>query len=397
MSFNIALSGLNASNKDLNTISNNIANTGTTGFKGSRTEFGSVYNGSQAGGVEVVGISQNFDQTGSITGTGRGLDLALTSGGFFVTEDSKGQTSYTRNGTFSTDQNGYIVSNTGAQLQGYTVDNNNNLQQGTVDGIQIDTGNLPAKATEDVTFGANLDAREDAIDTATYPFDPSDINSYTSSYTTPVYDSLGNEHTVSQYFVKTADNTWEVNTVVDGDTANATTTPMTFDENGQLTSAEKYSVSATAGGASDLNITMDMTGMSQYGSDFVVSKNAADGYSAGEYADVRVEANGMVYATYSNGQSLLQGQVVLANFSAPQELMQSNNTSWTQTFGSGQPIIGVPGTGQFGEVASGALEGSNVDLTGELVNLMTAQRNYQANTKTISTSDQLTQALFNAI
>ncbi|SDH13781.1 flagellar hook protein FlgE [Vibrio xiamenensis] len=453
MSFNIALSGLNASNQELNTISNNIANTGTTGFKESRTEFGSVYNGNQAGGVQVVGISQNFDSTGSISGTGRSLDLALTGGGFFVVEESNGQRSYTRSGAFSLDSNGYLVANSGGTIQGYTVDNNNNLLEGSLGALQVDTASLPAQATTNIEFASNLDARADVIDTqytvsgsgdwvqnadgeyvqvsgsyladgtsdttGTYAmdsegnlydlasvtryeqspvtFDPANVNTYTNSYTTPVYDSLGNEHTLSQYFVKTGANSWEIHSIVDGNADNITTTPVTFDENGNLTSASSYTVNANAAGASDLSIAVNLSGLSQYGSNFVVSKNSSNGYTSGEFADIRVEQNGMVYATYSNGQSLLQGQLVLANFNAPQELMQSSNTSWTQTYGSGQPTYGVPGSGQFGELASGALEGSNVDLTSELVNLMTAQRNYQANTKTISTSDQLTQALFNAI
>ncbi|MGY2572209.1 flagellar hook protein FlgE [Vibrio sp. C8] len=398
MSFNIALSGLNASNQELNTISNNIANSSTTGFKESRTEFGSVYNGGQAGGVQVNGISQNFDSLGSIAGTGRSLDMALTGGGFFVIQEGNGQMSYSRNGAFSMDANGYIVSNTGGNLQGYQVDGNNNLLEGSVGNLKIDSASLPAKATDSMTFTSNLDSRSDIVDTATYPFDPSDVNSYTNSYTTPVYDSLGNEHTLTQYFVKTADNEWAIHSVVDGDTANVITeSPVTFDTTGKLTSNPSYTVTANAAGANPLDVTIDISSLSQYGSDFVVSQNSANGYTAGDFADIRIESNGMVYATYSNGQSLLQGQLVLANFTAPQELLQTSNTSWTQTFASGNPVYGVPGTGQFGELASGALESSNVDLTSELVSLMTAQRNYQANTKTISTSDQLMQSLFNAV
>lgn len=397
MSFNIALSGLNASNQELNTISNNIANSSTTGFKESRTEFGSVYNGNQAGGVQVNSISQNFDSLGSISGTGRSLDMALTGGGFFVVQEGNGQMSYTRNGAFSMDSSGYIVSNTGGYLQGYTVDGNNNLQEGSIGNLQVDSASLPAKATDSMTFTSNLDSRSDVIDMATYPFDPSDSNSYNNSYTTPVYDSLGNEHTLTQYFVKTGENTWEINSIVDGDISTLTTQAATFDTTGKLTSAPSYTVSAPAAGANALDITVDISSLSQYGSDFVVSENSANGYTAGDFADIRIESNGMVYATYSNGQSLLQGQLVLANFTAPQELLQTSNTSWTQTFASGNPVYGVPGTGQFGELASGALESSNVDLTGELVSLMTAQRNYQANTKTISTADQLMQSLFNAV
>ncbi len=402
MSFNIALSGLNASNQELNTISNNIANSSTTGFKESRTEFGSVYNGNQAGGVQVNGISQNFDSLGSISGTGRSLDMALTGGGFFVVQEGNGQMSYTRNGAFAMDSNGYIVSNTGGYLQGYTVDGDNKLQEGSVGNLQVDSASLPAKATDSMTFTSNLDARADVIDTATTPFDPADSNSYTNSYTTPVYDSLGNEHTLTQYFVKTENATgdveWQIHAIVDGDASTATTvSPVTFDNSGKLTSATSYTVTANAAGADALSIKVDISSMSQYGSDFVVSQNSANGYTAGDFADIRIESNGMVYATYSNGQSLLQGQLVLANFTAPQELLQTSNTSWTQTFASGNPVYGIPGSGQFGELASGALESSNVDLTGELVSLMTAQRNYQANTKTISTADQLMQSLFNAV
>jgi len=399
MSFNIALSGLNASNQDLNTISNNIANSGTTGFKESRTEFGSVYNGNQAGGVQVNGISQNFDSLGSISGTGRSLDMALTGGGFFVVQEGNGQMSYTRNGAFSMDSNGYIVSNTGGYLQGYTVDGNNNLLEGSMDNLKVDSASLPAKATDEMKFTSNMDSRSEIIDTATYPFDPADSNSYNNSYTTPVYDSLGNEHTLTQYFVKTADNKWEIHTTVDGNAPTAPATPIAaeFDTTGKLTSAPSYTVNAPVAGANALDITVDISSLSQYGSDFVVSENSTNGYTAGDFADIRIESNGMVFATYSNGQSLLQGQLVLANFTAPQELLQTSNTSWTQTFSSGNPVYGVPGTGQFGELASGALESSNVDLTEELVSLMTAQRNYQANTKTISTSDQLMQSLFNAV
>ncbi len=394
MSFNIALSGLNASNQELNTISNNIANSSTTGFKESRTEFGSVYNGNQAGGVQVNGISQNFDSLGSISGTGRSLDMALTGGGFFVVQEGNGQMSYTRNGAFAMDANGYIVSNTGGYLQGYTVNGDNQLQEGSMGNLQVDSASLPAKATDSITFTSNLDSRSEIIPAGT--FDMSDANTYNNSYTTPVYDSLGNEHTMTQYFVKTGDNSWELHTSVDG-AAPGAPTAVTFDTTGKLTSATSYTVSAPAAGANALDITVDISSLSQYGSDFVVSQNSANGYTAGDFSDIRIESNGMVYATYSNGQSLLQGQLVLANFTAPQELLQTSNTSWTQTFASGNPVYGIPGSGQFGELASGALESSNVDLTGELVSLMTAQRNYQANTKTISTADQLMQSLFNAV
>lgn len=399
MSLNISLSGLNASSKELNTISNNIANVSTTGFKESRTEFSSVYSGGQSNGVEVVGISQNFDSNGQISGTGRALDMALSGSGFFVVEDGKGQTSYTRNGIFNMDSNGYVVSNSNAKLQGYSVDGDNKLQQGTVGPIKISTQAQAAKATTNAEFVANLDARSDVIDSAATPFDPTNSETYTNSYTTPAYDSLGNPHTVTQYFVKSSDTQWDVYAVVDGD-ATLPMTPsnsMTFDPSGKLTSGNTYTVNTPVSGAEDLNITMKLDGVTQFGNNFVVSTNNPDGYTSGDYVDMRVEADGSIYANYSNGQTQLQGQVVLANFAAPSELQQTNNTSWVQSFGSGVPIIGTAGTGSFGDLSSGSLESSNVDLTQSLVSMMTAQRNYQANTKAISTDSQLTQALFQAM
>ncbi|WP_318406411.1 flagellar hook protein FlgE [Photobacterium leiognathi] len=398
MSFDIALSGLDATNVQLNTISNNIANVSTSGFKESRTEFSAVYNGMQAGGVEVAAISQNFDKTGSITGTGRPLDLAISGSGFFVTKDHTGQTLYTRSGVFGSDKDNNIVSNNGAKLQGYTVDANNNLQAGAVGNLKITTASLPAKATGELAFVANLDARSSVIDPAINPFDPNSTDSFNSSYTSKVYDSLGNPHTVTQYFTKTNANEWQVNVVVDGAATPSQTQNVVFNTDGTLQSpTAPFAVNFNPAGADAANINIDIAGTTQFGADFGVSTNAPNGYTSGELAGVRVEDNGMVFATYTNGQSQLQGQVMLADFANPQGLVKTNGTSWIQSFSSGAPVNGAPGTGTLGGLVAGALEGSNVDLTSELVNLMTAQRNYQANAKTISTSDKLTQSLFNAV
>ncbi|WP_318457275.1 flagellar hook protein FlgE [Photobacterium leiognathi] len=398
MSFDIALSGLDATNVQLNTISNNIANVSTSGFKESRTEFSAVYNGMQAGGVEVAAISQNFDKTGSITGTGRPLDLAISGSGFFVTKDHTGQTLYTRSGVFGSDKDNNIVSNNGAKLQGYTVDANNNLQAGAVGNLKITTASLPAKATGELAFVANLDARSSVIDPAINPFDPNSTDSFNSSYTSKVYDSLGNPHTVTQYFTKTNANEWQVNVVVDGAATPSQTQNVVFNTDGTLQSpTAPFAVNFNPAGADAANINIDIAGTTQFGADFGVSTNAPNGYTSGELAGVRVEDNGMVFATYTNGQSQLQGQVMLADFANPQGLVKTNGTSWIQSFSSGAPVNGAPGTGTLGGLVAGALEGSNVDLTSELVSLMTAQRNYQANAKTISTSDKLTQSLFNAV
>lgn len=399
MSFNIALSGLDATNTELNTISHNIANASTYGFKGGRTEFAAVYNGMQPGGVEVASISQNFDKNGSVTGTGRAMDLAINGSGFFVTKDHMGQMLYTRAGVFGTDKNNFVTANNGAKLQGYSVDNNANLQTGSVGDIKVSTSSLNAKATDNLDFVANFDASATAVDQAVYPFDSSDPNSFNSSYTTKVYDSLGNSHTITQYFTKTSDNEWQVNVEVDGaPTTPATAQTVQFNTDGTLASPTgSFNVAFPAAGANAMSIDISLNGSTQFGAAFGVSTNNPNGYTSGELAGVRVEDNGMVYATYTNGQSQLQGQVVLADFANTQGLSKVSGTAWTQSFSSGAPIMGVPGTGTLGDLTPGALEGSNVDLTSELVALMTAQRNYQANAKTISTNDKLTQALFNAV
>lgn len=399
MSFNIALSGLNATNNQLNTISNNIANVSTTGFKESRTEFSSVYNGNQAGGVEVASISQNFDKNGSITGTGRPLDLAIGGAGFFVVKDAAGQMAYTRSGVFGTDKNNNIITNTGMTLQGYGVNSNNELQTGMMTDLTISQSTLPAKASDSIEFIANFDARAKVIDTTAHPFDAADTDSFNSSYTSKVFDSLGNPHTVTQYFTKTADNTWQINVEVNGSpVTGATAQTVQFNTDGSVSSpTAPFNVAFNPPGAEPMSLAIDLKGSSQFGSDFSVSTNAANGYASGELAGVRVEESGMVFATFTNGQSQLQGQVVLADFANPQAMGKLNGSAWSQTYASGTPVYGVPGTGTLGGLSAGALEGSNVDLTSELVNLMAAQRNYQANAKTISTSDKLTQALFNAL
>ncbi len=404
MSFSIALSGLDATNQELNTISHNIANASTFGFKGARTEFSAVYNGMQPGGVEVASISQNFNKNGAVTGTGRSMDLAINGEGFFVTKDASGQSLYTRSGVFGTDKDNFVVSNNGAKLQGYGVDDNGNLSTGKTGDIQLSTSSLKAKATTELDFVANFDASAEQIDKAIV-FDPDDPNSFNSSYTTKVYDSLGNAHTVTQYFTKTSENTWDTHVAVNGSllmtdvggTAVPQKSQVIFDKDGSLLSGVTQEISFPAAGANQMSIEIDLAGSTQFGADFSVSTNNPNGYTSGELAGVRVEDNGMVFATFTNGQSQLQGQVVLANFANTQGLNAVSGTSWTQSFASGAPILGVPGAGTLGALTPGALEGSNVDLTSELVSLMTAQRNYQANAKTISTSDQLTQALFNAI
>lgn len=400
MSYEIAATGLNAVNEQLDGISNNIANSGTVGYKSMTTQFSAMYAGTQAMGVSVAGSAQSISTGGSMVSTGNALDLAINDDGFFVMCDSAGNISYTRAGSFVTDKNGYIVNASGDYLQGYPVDDSGTLQTGTVTDIQIKTGNIPAQATDSMTFTANFDASDETIDRSSVQFDANNSDTYTDSYTTTVYDSLGNEHSVSQYFTKTADNTWEVQYTFDGEAQTGVPpTTLTFDPNtGKLTSpTTPQTITFTTDEAAPISMTVDYSDCTQYGSDFSVTTNSATGYASATQNGVQVDDDGKVYATYSNGERMLQGQVVLATFPDENGPEAVSGTAWVQTGESGTPLIGTPGSGSCGTLSSGMLESSNVDITNELVNLMTAQRNYQVNTKVISTSTQLDQALFQAM
>lgn len=400
MSYEIAATGLNAVNEQLDGISNNIANSGTVGYKSMTTQFSAMYAGTQAMGVSVAGSAQSISTGGSMVSTGNALDLAINDDGFFVMCDSAGNISYTRAGSFVTDKNGYIVNASGDYLQGYPVDDSGTLQTGTVSDIQIQTGNIPAEASDSLSFTANFDASDATIDRSTVAFDPTNSASYSDSYTTTVYDSLGNEHSVCQYFTKTSDNTWEVDYTFDGAAQDgAAPTTLTFDPNtGKLTSpTTPQTVEFTTDAAAPIELTVDYSSCTQYGSDFSVTTNSANGYASATQNGVQVDDDGKVYATYSNGERMLQGQVVLATFPDENGLEAVSGTAWVQTGKSGTPLIGTPGSGSCGTLSSGMLESSNVDITTELVDLMTAQRNYQANTKVISTSTQLDDALFQAM
>ena len=400
MSFSIATSGLNAVTEQLNAISNNIANSGTVGFKSGRAEFSALYAESQPLGVGVSAVTQSITKGGSISSTGTALDLAINGNGFFMVRDSAGTTAYTRAGYFGTDSSGNLVNNLGMYLQGYPVDANGTLQVGTISNLTISSGSIPAKATESIDFTANLDARAEVPTTS--PFDPKDNTSYNNSYTTQVYDSLGREHTLNQYFVKTGENEWEVHYYMDDKPVTSggvdQVQKLTFNSQGILTNPSgSVALTADIAGADSITIDMSYNGTSQYGSDFSVSKNKGDGYASGERTGQAIDEDGSVYATFSNGERLLQGQLVLANFTNPNGLQSQDGTTWAQTASSGAPLTGTPGSGLLGSIVSGALESSNVDLTSELVGLMTAQRNYQANTKVISTNDSMMSALFQAV
>lgn len=395
MSFNIALSGLQATTQDLNTISNNIANASTNGFRGGRSEFASIYNGGQAGGVSVMSTTQNFSKGGSLTYTGRQLDMGIQGEGFFVLKGTDGGAMYARAGMFHKDSQGFITDPVGSRLQGYSVNATGKIQQGNVGDLQVQTASLAAKATTQVGLVSNLDARVDPI---TVAFDPKDINSYHSIGTTSVYDSLGAEHVVTQYYVKTAPNEWTVNYTLDGVQLTDQTT-LTFDAKGVLDPATtKQAFDLTLpNGASNLQFEINFDKSTQYAAKYNNSSLSQDGYTSGELKGVRLDDNGMLYGTYTNGQEQLQGQVILANFSNPNGLSAVSNNAWVATNTAGQAITGAPSTGTMGTVTGGYLEGSNVDTTAEMVNLMSAQRNYQSNAKVLDVNSTMQQALLNAI
>jgi flagellar hook protein FlgE len=343
----------------------------------------------------VLGLKQSISQGGSLVSTGRSLDLAISGGGFFVTKASNGDVSYTRAGVFGTDKNNYLINNSGNRLQGYSINASGNLQVGSVGDLQLQSANLPARASDALAFVMNLDSNE-AVP-AVGPFDATDAATFNSTYTSKLFDSQGREHTLTQYFVKTGANNWEAHYFSDGAAVGAPQA-LAFGTNGALTApVGAVNVTYPLAGVDAMDIAIDYTGSSQSGSDFVVTTNVATGYAAGEQTGLAVEKDGMVYATYSNGQRMLQGQVVLATFANADGLKNISGTAWTETSQSGAALVGTPGVAFFGELSAGSLENSNVDLTQQLVGLMEGQRNYQANTKVLSADKELTQVLFNAI
>lgn len=406
MGFNTALSGLRAANQDLSVTGNNIANASTTGFKASRTEFGDVYANSILGtgsrtpgsGVLVADIAQQFDQ-GNISVTNKSLDLAISGSGFFVI-NNQGAVQYTRAGNFGLDSQGFIVDNNNGRLQGFPSNANGQIVSGALSDLRIQTEDISPSATNELNMNVTLDSRKSVP--ATTPFDVTDPTSYNWSTAATVYDSLGNPHTMTMYFVKNtptaAGTDWDIYTDLDnGGTPNGPVT-FSFDTSGAITSPTPASFTDTwpaPGGAAPLSYVVDLQGSKQTGAEFAVNSLDQDGYAPGRLAGVDIDDSGIVFARYTNGQALTLGQVALANFSNPQGLVPLGDTSWAESFDSGQPVVGAPQSGSLGEIQSGALEDSNVDLSQQLVNLIVAQRNFQANAKTIETEDTVTQAVIN--
>ena len=418
MGFQQGLSGLNATAKSLEVIGNNIANSATYGAKSARAEFSDVYaaalNGAGASaigiGVNLTAVSQQFTQ-GNIMTTDNPMDLAINGAGFFQVTDGNSPVSYTRNGQFKVDRDGFIVNNSLQKLLGYPASGTGIIQPGTAVPLQLPTSGIDPQTTANIMLEMNLDSRLGVTAPAAAPLinfsDPATYNNATSM---TVYDAKGQDIALTYYFQKSATDTWNVFVTANGTTVGGTAlapTPVTtisFPANGAAPTSPAGAValnipaSTNAAGAATLaipGVQLDLTTASQFGTNFGVTNMTQDGYAPGQLNSITVENNGIVMARYSNGQSKPAGQVEIANFRNPQGLQPLGDNGWGRTFSSGDPVLGTPGNGNLGVLQSGALEESNVDLTGELVNMITAQRTYQANAQSIKTEDQIMQTLVN--
>ena len=404
MGFNVSLSGINAANADLNVTANNIANVNTTGFKESRAEFADLFSSTSYGlsrnavgaGVRLTNVAQQFSQ-GNIDQTGRSLDLAVEGEGFF-TMNMNGARVYSRAGNFQTDNNGFVVNPQGARLQVFTPNADGTKFDGSLTDLQLLTTDSPPKQSTLVNMAFTLPGN--AAEPTVAAFDPADSNSYNhSTGGVTVYDSLGVSHTQTSYFVKTGNpNEWEVHNYVDGQAA-GTPTLLQFSNSGALTSPVGGKIAldpfTPTTGAGVVNLTLDVTGSTQYGEKFALRDTRQDGYAAGKLNEISISEEGVVYARYTNGDDKALGQVALTTFNNPQGLQNQGNNLWSETFSSGSPRTGAPDTSDLGQIQAGSLEASTVDLTEQLVNMIVAQRNFQANAQMVSTQDQITQTIIN--
>ena len=428
MGFQTGLAGLNAATKNLDIIGNNIANANTVGAKSSRAEFAALVSSAGTGGTEVgegigvavAAVSQQFTQ-GSINITGNSLDVAINGGGFFQITTAEGKAAYTRDGQFKLDRSGNLVTNLEANVMGYTLDNLGQPTTVTPGKLVVPTGApIAASQTGAITLEMNLDARAEVAALAK-PVTPR--TTYGTSVTT--YDSQGLEVTLNLYFVRVASTEASaagVTPVVAAsdnyevyDSLTATsplsydpgtsptplpTLTLKFDATGKLLSPSgstlpKITIPTPNSVSADIVATLDIRAVTQYASSFAVNRSTQDGYTAGDLTGVSIDQTGVLETKYSNGQTKRLAQLTLADFRNPQGLTPISGGAWVETFASGQPIQGLPSEGKFGELRAGAVEDSNVDLTAELVSMMTAQRSYQANVQTIKTQDQALQALVN--
>lgn len=403
MSFNVAISGLNAAQSELSVTANNIANNATTGFKASRTEFAELFSASNSGvrgqtagaGVRVGAIKQQFSQ-GNIDFTENNLDLALSGAGFFILNDG-GTLSYTRAGAFQMDGEGYVVNSSKQRLQIYPPLPQGGFNTGALSDLRLVNSESPPAATTSVEIVANLPAS--ATVPRVSPFTPANPDSYNHASAMTVYDSLGAAHTATVYFVRgAAANSWQQHLYIDG-AAVGPPQALTYTASGALATPAGGLVTfppyTPATGAAPISLTYDLSETTQFGSSFSVSAVTQDGYTTGRLVGIETGADGVIEARFTNGRSIALGQVALAQFSNPNGLQPLGDTSWAETGDSGQALRGQAGNSGLGLVQAGALEASNVDITEQLVAMIGAQRNFQANAQMISATDQIAQTILN--
>lgn len=427
MSFDIALSGIQAINESLDVTSHNIANAGTYGYKANRANFATLVAGNQLTGVQVGSVTQNIGKSGGILNTGRSLDASISGRGFFVTRADDNTLQYTRVGIFDTSLDGYLVDASGRRVQGRAM-TPPSTELGAEGDLKIPNGAIPAQVTTGARYIGNLSsdwktvtAEYPGVDAVT-PDTPPDPTTYNMSKVTNVYDTLGKAHALTQYFSLTAVGTVSVHYTLDGNSLDGTT-DLVFDTtnsktNGQLVpNADDPNLPTTfdidmseldtsgaeawpnfVSGAKMAKVTIDYTGTTFFSGEPSTATNApTDGYSAGTFAGVSLGNDGSVIAKYSNGLTQAVGKVVLATFANEGGLTQISDTSWSASTTSGVANTDVAGVGINGKINVSTLEQSNVDITSELVGLMTSQRNYQANSKVIQTESTMLQSLMQAI
>ena len=401
MSLSTELSGVNTAQTDIDTIGNNIANVNTTGFKSSTADFSALYGSAlptaPGQGVLVGSLAQAFTE-GTISQTGNPLDVAINGNGFFQLQNSSG-TVYSRDGSFQLDNRGHLVNAAGAELMGFAaaVSGSGGSSSGALQPIQINQSNIAPVATSNLTLGVNLPASDGPINTTVNPFSIGNPNSYNESTTTTVYDSLGTSLTLTTFFTQASGSGspnqwqthWELANSGGASVASGSGPTLSFNSGGQLTAGSgNISISALPDGAAPLNIAEGFTGSSVSGLPFGVNSTTNNGNGGGELTGVQIAPNGVVSGQYSNGGTRDFGTIVLANFADPQGLDPMTGNVWAATAASGPAATGAPGTAALGQLESGALEGSNVDLSTQLVNLIVAQQAYQANVQSINTEQQ---------
>ena len=418
MSFYTSLSGLQASQTEMSTISHNLANVSTSGFKKSRTDFADVIASNLStdprkmvgSGVVVKANRQQFGQ-GNLTSTSKALDLAVSGDGFFAVKTGSltGALAYTRNGAFSVDTSRYIVDAQGSYLQAYPVDANGQVTATGTDGliaIQIPEVNGVPVATSAVSLGVNL---SDAAAVPTTAFNRVNASTYNNATSSTIYDAAGSAMTLTNYYVRNDDSartdgrsTWSVHSFV-GDkrlTTGGSAAPITleFDAGGTLVApagATAFDPFTPKGMTGTQPLSIDYAGSTQTSSAFSVAARSQDGATVGEFTSVTVDKSGLISATFSDGSTLPLGKTAVAGFTTPEGLRQNGNSYWTSTGVSGRPILSSAGNDGMGTIMSGTIEGSNVDITEELVGLIAAQRNFQANAKALDTASQISQTIFN--